>query len=85
MPDTFTEREDAVIALVTAALGGMNLDARVVNFHKLEGGEAVSVQFTVNEVISTDLERARIEASGEPPEALACGVIEEHKRQLPAR
>jgi hypothetical protein len=84
MPDTFTEREDAVIALVTAALDGMNLDARVVNFHKLEGGEAVTVQFTVNNVVSTDLERARIDASGETPEALASAVVEELKRQLPA-
>jgi hypothetical protein len=61
----------------------MILDVSVVNVHKQEGGEAATLRFNVNDAMSADLNRARIEASNETPEALARVVIEEIKRQLP--
>jgi hypothetical protein len=84
MPEVLTERENAVISLVSQATGGMLLETRLVDVHKLEGGETATLRFNLNEGPSTDLERARIESGGETPEQLASVVIAELKRQLPA-
>jgi hypothetical protein len=84
MPEVLTEREDAVVSLVSQVTGAMLLETRVVNVHKLEGGETATLGFTLNEVASTDLDRQRIESDNETPEQLASVVVGELKRQLPA-
>ena len=84
MLDVLTDREDAVVSLVTRAAGPMLVDWRVVAVHKLEGGEVATLRFNLNDSASTDLERGRIESGNETPEQLASVVIDELKRQMPA-
>ena len=79
----FTEREEAIIELLSRAFEGLMLDARMVDVHKLEGGLTATLRFTLGEEASADLERERIEASDESVEVLAAAVAEDLRTQLP--
>ena len=70
----FTEREEALIELLSRSFAGRMLDARVVDVHKQEGGLASTLRFTLDDEASADLERERIETSDESVEALAAAV-----------
>ena len=78
----FTEREEAIIAMLTRTFAGLMLDARIVDVHKQGGGTVPTVRFTLNEQASSDLERDRIESTA-PIEELGEEVAAELKGQLP--
>ena len=71
------DREEAVIALVTTACGGMDLQTARVDVNKLGGGTAPTLRFTLEGSASTDLEIGRIMSGDETPEALAIIVVAE--------
>jgi hypothetical protein len=79
---SFTEQEQAVIDLVSRACGQLNLETTAVDVFKLEGGTVPTLRFTLEGRVSTDLERGRIVAGGETPEALASVVVEELRKQM---
>jgi hypothetical protein len=74
-------KEEEVIALVTQACAGMDLQTSRVDVHKLEGGTVPTLRFTLNDRVSTDLEFRRITANGESAEVLAGIVVAELRRQ----
>ena len=80
---SFTEQENAVIELVSRASGGM-VQTSVVDVHKTEGGTVPTLRFTLEDVASTDLERARIAGGAESAETLANIVVLELRRQISA-
>jgi hypothetical protein len=82
MPEGLTDREQAITDLVSQAMGGRLLDARIVDVHKLEGGQAATLRLTVDEAASADLDRARVGQSQESPEVLAGILIADLKRQI---
>ena len=61
------------------------LNARIVVVHRLNGDNAATVRFNLNEEASSDLERARIESPAMSLELLAEEVTEELRSQLTAR
>ena len=73
----FTEREEALIELLSRSFTGRMLDARIVDVHKQEGGLAATLRFTLDDETSADLERERIEASDASVEVLAAAVAED--------
>jgi hypothetical protein len=79
----FTEREEAILEQLTNAFRGRMLDWRIVDVHKQEGGMVATLRFTLDEVASADLERERIEASGESIEALAGALADDLRTQMP--
>jgi len=73
----FTEREEALIALVTGRFPERSLEARIVSVNKLEGGQAETLRLTLDDVSSTDLERSRVEQGSQTLEMLADEVAAE--------
>src|SRR5215211_6691364 len=71
------DKEESVIALVTRAFAGMDLQTARINVQKAEGGTTPTLRFTLESQASTDLERGRISEGDESPEALANTVITE--------
>ena|SRR6266540_2975493 len=78
---TPAELEEAIIALVTNACVGMNLQTTRVDVRKLEGGTVPTLRFTLDDTFSTDLERNRITSGQESAENLAREVVAELRRQ----
>ena len=76
----YTEREEAIIELLSRSFEGRMLDARVVDVHKQEGGLAATLRFTLDDETSADLERERIETSIESVEVLAAAVAEDLRK-----
>jgi len=62
--------------LIARAFPEMRLDARRVIVHKVGGGEASTLRFTLNEAYSADLETQRIASFAESAEVLAREVEE---------
>ena len=73
----FTEREIAIINILTERFADHILNARIVAVNKLEGGQEETVRFTLDDVSSTDFTRARIASENESVEALASEAGEE--------
>ena len=73
----FTERENAIIGLLSQRYAERSLDARIVTVTKLEGGEAQTLRFTLDDTSSTDLERSRVAERNEAVEALAAEIASE--------
>jgi hypothetical protein len=72
MNDTdFTDRETALIGLLTVHFQDRALNARLVDVNKLEGGRASTLRLTLDDTASTDIERDRIADASRPVEALA--------------
>jgi hypothetical protein len=71
-----------ITELIAQAFPEMQLDARRVNVHKLEGGESITLRFTLDDAYSADLETRRIESSSEPPAVLASEVEGILRQQL---
>ena len=76
-----SDKEEAVIALVTRACAGRDLQTTRVDVRKLEGDAVPTLRFTLDDRASTDLERERIATSDESVEALASIVVAELRRQ----
>lgn len=79
-----TETEQDVVELVSRAFPERTLSVNAVGVHKLDGGEAGTLRFTLDEVASTDLLLERLETSRESASSLALEVIEALQTQLPA-
>jgi hypothetical protein len=79
---SFTDLERAVIELVSRACQGMNLETSRVDVHKLEGGTAPTLRFTLEGTASTDVECDRIASGEESPEAMASAVVAELSKQM---
>ena len=75
------DKEETVVALVTRAFAGMDLQPARIDVQKAEGGTTPTLRFTLESQASTDLERARISEGDESPEDLANTVISELRRQ----
>jgi hypothetical protein len=75
----FTERETALIDLLTERFADHSLEALIVNVRAQEGGERPTLRLTLDSISSTDFARSRI-AAGEPVEAL----VEEAAAELAA-
>jgi hypothetical protein len=78
------EREESVIALVTGACRGMNLQTARVDVITLEGATVPTLRFNLEERASTDLDVGRITRDEESPEVLATIVVTELRRQMGA-
>ena len=78
-----TRREEAVVEEVTQAFPDMTLSVTPVAVHKLEGGQVQTLRFTLDDMVSSDLELERLEHSREPERILAAKLIQELKSQLP--
>jgi hypothetical protein len=76
-------REDAVTAEVTKAFPAMNLRVSSVAVHTLEGKEAETLRFTLDETASSDVELEALARPAASEEAIARGIIEDLKLQLP--
>jgi hypothetical protein len=58
------------------------LDASVVDVHKQDGRTVSTLRFTLNDEASTDLERDRIEQSGDSAEDMAAQLADDLRAQL---
>ena len=67
----FTEREMALIGLLTQRYADRNLDARIVTVNTLDGGRSTTLRLTLDDAISTDFARSRLAAASQSIEALA--------------
>ena len=76
----FTHREAELIELLTERFPDGVLDSRIVTVQTLEGGEAETLRFTLNDVSSTDFARSRIASTDESVESLADEAAEELER-----
>jgi hypothetical protein len=76
-------REDAVTAEVTKAFPAMNLRVSSVAVHTLDGKEAETLRFTLDEIASSDVELDALARPAASEEAIARGIIEDLKLQLP--
>jgi hypothetical protein len=79
---TATQRENEIIEHVTKAFANRLVSVAPITVHTLEGGESLTLRFTIDDVSSTDLKRERIAAGAESSESLAREVEEELKKQL---
>ena len=79
---SFTDREEAIIDILSKAFAGMMLDARIMEVHRLNGEMASTIRFNLNEEASADLERTRVESTAVPLEDLAIEVASDLKSQL---
>ncbi len=73
----FTERESAIIEILTQHFEDHSLNAGLVTINTLEGGEEPTLRLTLDDVSSTDFSRKRIASRNEAVEDLAREAAEE--------
>jgi hypothetical protein len=76
-------REDAVTAEVTKAFPAMNLRVSSVAVHTLEGKEAETLRFTLDETASSDVELEALARPATSESEIADEIIRDLRLQLP--
>ena len=79
---SFTDKEQQVIALVSTAFPGHQVQAMVTEVYELDGGTKETLRFVMDDAYSADFAREGIQA-GESVEALASTIQLDLKSQLP--
>jgi hypothetical protein len=80
---SLSERESLIVALVTRAFEGMNLQVVTMN-RSGPGGQMEVLRFTLDDAYSSELAREQISTTGQSPEELATTVENDLRSQMPA-
>jgi hypothetical protein len=80
---SLTDRETEIVALVSSAFPGMNLQAVTLEQPLAGGGHRPVLRITLNDAYSSDVTRESVASDEESSEELAQRVEEDLRAQMP--